>query len=59
MPVAASSRLPSIVKTTLSGLLALVSAVDYYQGFQRAMINRDPKVADFETAKSAREKKIS
>ena len=38
---------------------ALVSAVDYYQGFQRAMINRDPKVADFETAKSAREKKIS
>jgi len=40
-------------------ITALVSAVDYYQGFQRAMINRDPKVADFETAKSAREKKIS
>jgi len=38
---------------------ALVSAVDYYQGFQRAMITRDPKVADFEAAKSAREKKIS
>ncbi len=38
---------------------ALVSAVDYYQGFQRAMISRDGKVADFETAKSAREKKIS
>ena len=40
-------------------ITALVSAVDYYQGFQRAMINRDPKVADFESAKSAREKKIS
>ena len=38
---------------------ALVSAVGYYQGFQRAMISRDGKVADFETAKSAREKKIS
>ena len=42
---------------------SLVSAYDYYQGFQRAMITRDgtrdPKVADFETAKSAREKKIS
>ena len=38
---------------------SLVSAVDYYQGFQRAMLTRDPKVADFETAKSAREKKIS
>jgi CDP-diacylglycerol--glycerol-3-phosphate 3-phosphatidyltransferase len=40
-------------------ITALVSAVDYYQGFQRAMIAREPKVADFETAKSAREKKIS
>ena len=38
---------------------SLVSAFDYYQGFQRAMITRDPKVADFESAKSAREKKIS
>jgi CDP-diacylglycerol--glycerol-3-phosphate 3-phosphatidyltransferase len=39
---------------------ALVSAVDYYQGFQRAMSTRDEKVADFEAAKSARaEKKIS
>jgi CDP-diacylglycerol---glycerol-3-phosphate 3-phosphatidyltransferase len=38
---------------------ALVSAVDYYQGFQHAMIHRSGKVADFETAKSAREKKIS
>ncbi|OFW45577.1 MAG: CDP-diacylglycerol--glycerol-3-phosphate 3-phosphatidyltransferase [Acidobacteria bacterium RIFCSPLOWO2_12_FULL_67_14b] len=38
---------------------ALVSAVDYYQGFQRAMLARAPKIADFETAKSAREKKIS
>jgi CDP-diacylglycerol--glycerol-3-phosphate 3-phosphatidyltransferase len=38
---------------------ALVSAVDYYQGFQRAMTGRDGKIADFETAKSAREKKIS
>ena len=40
-------------------ITALVSAVDYYQGFQRAMISRDEKVADFEAAKSAREKKIS
>jgi len=38
---------------------ALVSALDYYQGFQRAMNSRDAKVADFEAAKSAREKKIS
>jgi CDP-diacylglycerol---glycerol-3-phosphate 3-phosphatidyltransferase len=40
-------------------ITALVSAVDYYHGFQRAMISRDEKVADFEAAKSAREKKIS
>ena len=40
-------------------LTAVVSAVDYYQGFQRAMSGRAGKVADFETAKSAREKKIS
>lgn len=40
-------------------ITALVSAVDYVQGFQRAMNRRDAKVADFETAKSAREKKIS
>ena len=40
-------------------ITALVSAVDYYQGFQRAMISRDEKIADFEAAKSAREKKIS
>src|SRR6185436_15553677 len=38
---------------------ALVSAMDYYQGFQRAMLTRGEKIADFETAKSAREKKIS
>jgi CDP-diacylglycerol--glycerol-3-phosphate 3-phosphatidyltransferase len=38
---------------------ALWSAVDYYQGFQRAMTDRDAKIADFEAAKSAREKKIS
>ena len=38
---------------------SLVSAFDYYQGFQRAMIKRETKVADFESAKSAREKKIS
>ena len=38
---------------------ALVSAVDYYRRFQRAMNSRDAKVADFEAAKSAREKKIS
>ena len=40
-------------------ITALVSAIDYYQGFQKAMLERDPKVADFEAAKSAREKKIS
>jgi CDP-diacylglycerol--glycerol-3-phosphate 3-phosphatidyltransferase len=40
-------------------ITAVVSAVDYYQGFQRAMISRSAKVADFEAAKSAREKKIS
>jgi len=40
-------------------LTAVVSAVDYYQGFQRAMSSRAEKVADFETAKSAREKKVS
>ena len=43
-------------------ITALVSALDYYQGFQKAMSQRDPKVADFEaakSAKSAREKKIS
>ena len=40
-------------------ITAVVSAADYYQGFQRAMISRGEKVADFETAKSAREKKIS
>ena len=40
-------------------ITAMVSAVDYYQGFQKAMAERDPKVADFEAAKSAREKKIS
>ena len=38
---------------------ALWSAVDYYHGFQRAMTSRDEKVADFEAAKTAREKKIS
>ena len=38
---------------------ALWSAVDYYHGFQRAMSVRDENVADFEAAKSAREKKIS
>ena len=38
---------------------SLVSAYDYYQGFQRALSARDAKVADFESAKSAREKKIS
>lgn len=40
-------------------ITALVSAVDYVQGFQKAMGSRDAKVADFEAAKSAREKKIS
>jgi phosphatidylglycerophosphate synthase len=38
---------------------ALWSAGDYYQAFQRAMTSREAKVTDFETAKSAREKKIS
>jgi CDP-diacylglycerol--glycerol-3-phosphate 3-phosphatidyltransferase len=40
-------------------ITALVSAADYVQGFQRAMLSRTEKVADFEAAKSAREKKIS
>ncbi|MGE0865722.1 MAG: CDP-diacylglycerol--glycerol-3-phosphate 3-phosphatidyltransferase [Vicinamibacterales bacterium] len=40
-------------------LSAVVSAVDYYQGFQQAMLARAAKVADFETAKSARAKKVS
>lgn len=40
-------------------LTAVVSAVDYYQEFQRAMGSRAAKVADFEAAKSAREKKAS
>lgn len=40
-------------------LTAVVSAVDYYQGFQRAMTDRAAKVADFETAKSARKQKVS
>lgn len=40
-------------------ITALMSAFDYYQGFQRAMLSRSAKVADFESAKSAREKKIS
>jgi len=40
-------------------LAAVVSAVDYYQKFQLAMNARAAQVADFETAKPAREKKIS
>ena len=40
-------------------LTAVVSAIAYYQGFQRAMVDRAANVADFESAKSAREKKIS
>jgi len=40
-------------------LTAVLSALDYYQDFQRAMTKRAAKVADFEAAKSAREKKIS
>ena len=40
-------------------ITALISAFDYYQGFQRAMLSRSAKVADFESAKSARDKKIS
>ena len=40
---------------------ALVSAVDYYRRFQRAMVSRDAKVADFEAARSRarEERKIS
>lgn len=38
---------------------AVVSAIDYYQDFQRGMSARAAKVTDFEAAKSAREKKIS
>ncbi len=40
-------------------ITALVSAAAYVQGFQRAMNGRDARIADFEAAKSAREKKIS
>ncbi len=40
-------------------LAAVISAIDYYQGFQRAMVDRASQVADFETAKSARKQKIS
>lgn len=40
-------------------LTAVVSAVGYYQEFQRAMVERAAKVTDFEAAKSAREKKVS
>ena len=40
-------------------LTAVVSAIAYYQGFQRAMVDRAANVADFESAKSAREKKLS
>ena len=40
-------------------ITALVSGVAYVQGFQRAMNGRDARIADFEAAKSAREKKIS
>jgi CDP-diacylglycerol--glycerol-3-phosphate 3-phosphatidyltransferase len=40
-------------------LTALVSAASYVGEFQKAMTSRDAKVADFEAAKSAREKKIS
>ena len=57
-------RAPLLVTLGQAGMwfvmiTALVSAVDYVQGFQRAMSSRDAKVADFEAAKSAREKKIS
>lgn len=38
---------------------SLVSAVDYFQAFQRAMLTRQTNVADFESAKSAKERKIS
>lgn len=38
---------------------AVVSAVAYYQDFQRAMSQRAAKVTDFGAAKSAREKKVS
>ena len=40
-------------------ITALVSAVDYYQGFQRAMNERATAPTDFEVAKAARKKKIS
>ena len=57
-------RAPFLVMLGQAGMwvvviTALVSAVDYVQGFQRAMSSRDAKIADFEAAKSAREKKIS
>lgn len=40
-------------------ITAVVSAIDYYREFQRAMISCSAKIADFESAKAAREKKIS
>ena len=38
---------------------SVVSGMDYFQAFQRGMLTRQTKVADFESAKSVREKKIS
>lgn len=38
---------------------SVVSGMDYFQAFQRGMSIRNTKVADFESAKSVREKKIS
>ena len=57
-------RLPQLLLAGQAALwlvliTSLVSAVDYYQGFQRAMIDRASTVTDFEIAKSAREKTIS
>lgn len=40
-------------------ITAVVSAADYYQGFQRAMISRSATVTDFEAVRTARDEKIS
>lgn len=57
-------RLPALVVLGQGAMwvvlaTAVVSALDYFQTFQRAMSARPAKVADFESAKTAREKKIS
>lgn len=57
-------RMPSLVVLGRAAMwvvlvTALVSAASYFQAFQRAMLTRNAKVADFESVKSAKERKIS